>query len=337
MSATPDLYAYLLASAGKLEMRATAKLAEGTPDSVFEACVLLHEAARIERRALHALPSPPASVRLAATVEECFCLVEGLDPVGAAGAWARVVDERSLIPDDTTALLARLEPRYQQTLRDFQKLLGRCKTLMAHLRVGHGVPSTSSERASELRDVRRVLKRFPGAAMFWWRAYRLQDADGSFSDAWRSLSRARQLAPENPTYVALSLVLAVKALPPQEADEHLQRARAALDELGPEVCLMYAHAELERAEATRERAHWLNARDAVERGLSAPSTGELSKNLRATRLILDALLSGREPSIDILYKVGLGEEVAAAPPGDRVIELVAQRSKRQVSVSTMAA
>jgi hypothetical protein len=337
VSATPDLYTYLLASAGKLEMRATAKLAEGTPDSVFDACVLLHEAARIERRALHALLSPPAIARLTASVEECFCLVEGLDPTGAAGAWARVDHERSLIADDTTALLARLEPRYQQTLRDFQELLGRCKTLVAHLRVGHEVPSTPSERAAELRDVQKVLKRFPGAAIFWWRAYRLQEADGLFSDAWRSLSRARQLAPENPTYVALSLVLAVKALPPQEADEHLQQARAALDDFGPEVCLMYAHAELERAEKAHERTHWLNARDAVERGLSVPSTSELSKNLRATRLILDSLLAGREPSLDILYKVGLGEEVAAAPPGGKVVELVARRSKRQVSVSALAA
>ncbi len=337
MSSTTDLYTHLLAGAGKLELRATAKLAEGSSESIFEACVLLHEAARIERRALRALPAPPpAIVRLAAAVEECFCLVEGLDPTGAASAWEGVVRERALVPHDTT-LLTRVEPRYQRAIQDFQALLSQCKTLMAHLQVGHGVPPTSSARAAELRDVRRVLRRFPGAAMFWWRAYRLQEAEESFADAWLSLSKARRLAPDNPTYVALSLVLAVKALPPREADAQLQQAHATLDDLGPEACLMYAHAELERAEKTGERERWLRARDAIEQGLAASPAGNLYQNLKATRLIIECLLDGRAPSIDILYRVGLGEEVAAAPQGGNVIDLVARRSKQQISASPLAA
>lgn len=332
MSDVSEVYTLLLVGSGKLKMRATARLAEGTADSVFEACVLLHEAARAERRAIAALASCPATTRLTAVVEECFCLVEGRDPVGAAGAWARVLRERREVdPGVASALLARLEPRYVKASREFQARLAGCTTLVKHLQADGGVASSARERASELREVRRVLKDFPGSAMFWWRAYRLLEADGDLTPAWDALSNARRLEPENSRYHAISLVLAAKALPRHEADEQLQRVRASLDSLGPDVCLMYAHAELELARKSRKQARWQRARDAVERGLASAPSMWLSKNLRATRLILDSLLAGREPSFDILYDVGLGEEVATASPGGNVIELVTRLSKRQIN------
>lgn len=44
-----DVYAARLPASGKLKLRAKALLAEGTPAATFDACVLLHEAARTER------------------------------------------------------------------------------------------------------------------------------------------------------------------------------------------------------------------------------------------------------------------------------------------------
>jgi tetratricopeptide (TPR) repeat protein len=338
MTDTSDRYAQLLMTSSKHKMRATAKLAEATPAAIFEACVLLHEAARIERRALDELTSPSASTRLVAAIEECYCLIEGRDPPGAASAWELVVHERAQVDAATAAaMLARLEPKYHQALKGFQELLAKCKTLVANLRAGHSVSSSRDARAAELRDVKRVLRRFPGAAGFWWRRYRLEEADGSFGEAWAALSNARQLKPENPRYTAVSLILAVKALPLSEADAHVQQVRASLGAQGPEVCLMYAHAELELAESTRDRSRWQRAREAIELGLSQQPPPDLLKNLHATQLIVRSLLAGQEPTLDLLYEVGLGAEVAAAPPGGRVLDLVARRSHQQVSASPLAA
>ena len=47
-SVEQDVYGANLASSGKLKLRAKALLARGTSDAVFDACVLLHEAARKE-------------------------------------------------------------------------------------------------------------------------------------------------------------------------------------------------------------------------------------------------------------------------------------------------
>src|SRR5262249_45266098 len=94
MTDVSEVYEIGLVSSGKLKIRATARLAEGTPDAVFDACVLLHEAARIERRLAGVLPTCSAATRLAASVEECFCLLEGRDPPGAARVWGRILRER---------------------------------------------------------------------------------------------------------------------------------------------------------------------------------------------------------------------------------------------------
>jgi hypothetical protein len=76
--------------------------------------VLLHEAARLERRAVEVLPACPAPMRLAASVEECFCLVEGRNPPGAGEVWGRILREKRDVDGGTAeALLSRLTPRYE--------------------------------------------------------------------------------------------------------------------------------------------------------------------------------------------------------------------------------
>lgn len=74
-----DAYAQARSAAGKLKIKARAKLAYGEPDETFEACVVLHEAARIERRAVR-LVDATAETKLAALAEACACLLLGLDP-----------------------------------------------------------------------------------------------------------------------------------------------------------------------------------------------------------------------------------------------------------------
>ncbi|WP_437671212.1 hypothetical protein [Sorangium sp. So ce131] len=331
MTSGSELYEFGLASSGKLKLRATARLAEGGPDATFEACVLLHEAARLERRAAEVLPACPASTRLAASVEECFCLVEGRNPPGAGEVWGRILREKRDVDGGTAeALLSRLTPRYEASRRGFAKLIGSCTTLRQLRIAGALVPTSAAERARAAREVNLVLSKFPGIPGFWWAAYRLAEAGGDLETAWSALSRAHRLEPDNRQFTAMGVLVAARALSAGDADEHLGRARASLDRAGAEVCLMYALAEIELARADGARARWLRAREATGIGLVQARSEELRRELHATQLVLDSLLAGQDPTFDALYLAGLGAVAASAPPKSNVIELLSSEAERRV-------
>jgi hypothetical protein len=333
MTLVTDVYELNLATSGKLKLRATAHLAEGGAAPTFEACVLLHEAARIERRAVDALPRCPPSTRLAASIEECWCLVEGRDPPRAGGAWGHVLQDMGRVDGATaTAMLARLRPRHEESERQFRKLLAGCAHLVRLRGSGALVPPTKEEQRAVLRDVERVLEAFPGAISFWWASYRLLEAMGDRKGAWTSLGKARRLDPENRRFEAMSLLLAARSLPEEAADEILGRVRGSSDEVGAETYLMYALAEIELAKrATAPKERWSRALDAANAGLTqAPSEG-LRKNLKATQLLLTALLAGKEPTLDILYLAGLGESATTAHSTRNVVDLVTLLASRNVA------
>jgi hypothetical protein len=68
MSSARELHELNLVSSSTLKLRATALLAEGTGEAVFEACVRFHEAARLERKAVEALSPCPPETRLLGSV-----------------------------------------------------------------------------------------------------------------------------------------------------------------------------------------------------------------------------------------------------------------------------
>src|SRR5262249_48685099 len=118
------------------------------------------------------------------------------------------------------------------------------------------------------------------------------------------------------------------------ADEHLARIRGSFDTAGAAVCLMYALAELElakKAEAPQDR--WQRALDAANAGLGQAPPDGLRRNLKATQLVLQALLAGKEPTLDILYLAGLGESAAAAPSAGNVVDLVTRLASRSVAAN----
>lgn len=333
--AMQDIYQLALAATSRLKMRATSLLAEGDHDSVFEACVLFHEAARGERRAVDALPGFPPEGRLAAAIEECWCLLEGRDPQRAADAWGRVLRDRQTL-DATTAeaMLARLEPFFRTKLEEFARVLSCCAHLAALRAANTFVPATAQAQKDALREVIGVLDAFPGLIGFWWWRYRLTDALGKSKEAWGALTRARRLDPENRRFEAMSLLLAAHTFPAQEADVYLARARGSLAGAGPEVCLMYALAEVEigkKDPAPLDR--WRRAQEAVQVGLSSLPSPEIGRSLTAARLLLDALQAGREPTLDIFYQAGLGERAVTAPPRQGVIELLIALGSSQVAAN----
>lgn len=199
--ATPaaDVVEALLAASGTLKLRAKARVAEGGADALFEASVLLHEAARTERRALEAMPHRPPSARLATSIEECWCLVEGRDPARADEAWSRVLEELPLVDRETgEAMLARLRPRHEESQRAYRDLMAACPHLIEAGQTRVYLPPTKEGQRAVLREIERVLKAFPGAVAWWWDRHRLLDAMGEPEKSRQALERARLLDPDVP-------------------------------------------------------------------------------------------------------------------------------------------
>jgi hypothetical protein len=327
-----EVYQLNLASSGKLKLRAKALWADGGDHATFEACRLLHEAARLEQLAVNALPTCPPATRLAASVEECWCLVEGRDPPQAGQVWGRVLRDRRDVDEETAkAMLVRLTPRYQRTQSDFARLVAASPSMLmlSHLRKVAAL--SAGERARAQKEVARILREFPGCSSFWWMNYRLAEAAGNKAKAWDSIAKARHLAPDNSHFEAMSLLVAAWALPVRDADRYLDSARPRLDRTGSTVCLMYALAELNLARKGSEelrKMRWDHAQYAANAGLAqATSEGE-RVNLKAVQLILQELLAGREPTLDILYLAGLGAEAAMAKPQASVVDLVIDRVRQ---------
>ncbi len=337
-----DLYAANVASSGKLKLRAKGLLARGDTDSVFDACVLLHEAARIESSAIQALPVCPPVTFLTAAVETCWCLVEGFDPPRAADAWGDVLRAREGVETrQADAIVARLAPRYSAIQHEFARTLSTSATLLAIRDAARLVGLAAAERASARKELAVVLGRFPGAASFYWLGYRLAEADDDKEAAWAALENAGRLAPDNPRFRAMSLLVAAWALPRAAAEEHLAAVRGSLERAGAEICLMYAHAELtlaRKASAKERMSRWTRARDAAEAGIAQAGSEGLRRNLKATQLLLHELLAKRVPTTEILYLAGLSELAATAMPKADVLDLLTVRLRRTgASVGAAAA
>lgn len=324
--AVHDVYALNLATSGKLKLRAKSFLAEGSPESVFEACVLLHEAARVQQRAVSALSACPPATRLSSAAEECWCYVEGRDPPRAADAWGQVLRARQDI-DSTTAeaILARITPLFESSQREFASAVKSSSVLLAARDLGSLALLSATERDRARKELALILASFPGATSLWWLQYRLAEAADRKDDAWEALSRARRLAPENPRFLAMSLLVATWALSRAEAEKHIAPVRASFDRLGAEVCLLYACSEMmlaRKAPSAERRTRWQRGLDAAQAGLAQVEAEGLRKNLRAAQMLLQALLAGRKPTMDILYLAGLSDLALASQRSADVAEVL---------------
>jgi hypothetical protein len=324
-----DVYELSLASSGKLKLRAKALLAEGTPDAVFRACILLHEAARIQRRAIGALPACPPVTLLSSRVEECWCFVEGRDPLRAAVTWGEMLRAWEGVEAATAeAIVSRLAPRFRAFQQEFARLA--TPRLIAMADAGPGAGLSRVEGAKARKDLDVMLARFPGAVNFWSMRCHLAEREGDKLGAWDALGRARQLDPGDPTLAALGLGLAPWALPPADAEQYLAGVRGTIEEAEADICLMYALAEIVLARRARqdERAlRWGRARGAAEAGRARTTSLGLRRYLTAVQLLLDELVAGREPTMEILYKAGLGEAAAMEKPDANVVDFLTDRSR----------
>jgi hypothetical protein len=313
-----DAYRLALSEAGKLKLRASALLAEGGWERVIDAAVLFQAAARAEARSLLALEHVPVETRLAATIEECWCLLEGGDPASAALAWDRVrVASEQVLPEVASSMRSRLDPVYLARTRAYAMAIRRCKMLTALRPTGSFVPPTKGQRARVDRELSRLLQDFPGVASFWWAKYRLAEADGDAERAWAAIRTACRLQPQNARFASISLLLAARTRPLKETDELLD---AAIDGAAPEVALLYAFAQIElarRAPQSRGR-RFEKAIRATEVGLAGGPREGLRRHLTAARLLAGEFAAGREATVDILYRAGLGDLAASTPPAKKL-------------------
>jgi hypothetical protein len=308
-----DAYRLALDGTGRHKMRALSLLAEGTRESRFEAAALLHDVARAEQRAVRALEQLSHEVRLAASVERCWSLIEGLDPPAAANAYGEVLRASEALSDEQSdAMRARLDPKFAKVQKAYANALVRAPTLQ-HLGAQRSLGHVKD------KELEALLEEFPGVAKLWFaRGLAAKNA----KDAWRSIRRAARLEPEDDRFRAGSLQLVGQVLSGDELREFLDAAYESLSTSRADVCLFYALAEIEYAQGNggnkvARRASLSRAREASLEGESrSASVANVETGLRpalhAVRILADTILAGRKPEVAVLYEAGLGELVVTA-------------------------
>jgi hypothetical protein len=319
-------YATALSEAAKLKLRAKSLLVEGDP---FKSAVLFYHAARSEAKALQVLDGPPVATQLASLAEQCWCLLDGFDPPGAATLWGRLLTIADS-GEDARAITTKVRRRFKAEIDRFRSLYSKHRTLQSG-RLTTFAPSSPTERRRLQKELKSMLNVFPGIPHLWWALYRVADADGRLKDAWTMLGNADELDPYNPAFEAMRLWLAPQAVNETEASRILDSAflRIQTQQAHSAVCLNYALAELALAKRKPSDERLRRAQHSVFQGLSRAPYEKLRKYLSATGLMLDAKLAGQEFTVDILYRAGLGEIVSEMNVGTaaEIVHVLTGRAK----------
>lgn len=312
MSAPLELYRLQLPVSGKLKFRAMALMAEGGEEGRIEAAAMLREAARIERRCVELLPHAPPETRLAAVIEECGCLLAAGDPPGAAEAWRRVQRERELVTTEVaSSMLSRLEPRFREEMARFQLAL-RAAPVFRGCSQGAQLPLYRTRERRRLEaELARLTVQFPGFPVLWWTYFLLAFAAESLDRAGAALDVFGRLEPGDPGYEAEHLALDLLRFPDRQL-ELLDASYRRIDHAPWQLCYVHAMAEIRLARATGEKDRLTRAQAAAGEGLRRDPPDSFRRWLRAIQLLADDGLRGREPTMDILYAVGLRQDAAYA-------------------------
>jgi hypothetical protein len=334
-----DAYRVARAESGKLKLRATALLADGGPDERFEAACLLHEAARAEARALRILDAPPPTVRLTSAVERCACLIEGLDPPGAALAWGEVLDASRPVPEPTAlALRAKIQTKRASQARGWSKALRGAPVFVKTMWSAGGASADRAHRSGLGQETRALLALFPGVAGLWLALSSNEEDDGNLKGAWAAVQHARRLDPEDAQVWARTLFVAARALGRVEAQAYLDQVHARLESAPWDLCLAAAAVELIMARRFgHDPARRARALAATIEGESRPDApGGARKCFRALHLLLSELLAGRPPTEEILFRAGLGARMAWRAPAARRTATVEEVLLRQIHEAVSA-
>jgi len=309
-----DEYLALVAKSGKRKFRATSLLPYGDEQSRFEAAVLFHEAAAIEGQALSLLDDLSIEVRLGAAIEQCACLVLGLDVVDSARAWREVEEISAGLPAEVaSAHRDRLDPLYQEARRDLFKLLERAPILVRAKFQWEKVaePDKPGARA----EIAALLDRFPGEAMFHLIAAKAAIDEARIDELRWAVQRAHRLLPGSPLLRAYWLVMLgdLLAYPDAtmsqtEAEDELARTYEDLQRRPADavVYLGFIFASLAAFYVTRSRGedaevHQQRALWAAEEGAKQPSV--ISQDVHTYFLAAGHLISLLTAKMDAVMSI----------------------------------
>ncbi|HWO19526.1 MAG TPA: hypothetical protein VNO30_12150, partial [Kofleriaceae bacterium] len=170
------------------------------------------------------------------------------------------------------------------------------------------------------REVDRFLKVFPGDARVWSiRSFRHVQA-GDVTAAWEAIQRARELMPEETMFVGMELELVPRHLPPARAEAHLAGIYTQIErgDANVDICIGFVGAAIQLAKKGRHREKLLRQalHTAIAGFRAADPWPNYRKIFRVFELSLQEMLAGRKPTVEILYRCGLGRFATAAEQAD---------------------
>jgi hypothetical protein len=306
-----------LLEASKLKLSAKAHLAEGGKDARFEAAELYHAAARAERRALLATDAPSPEARLASAIEQCACLILGLDPSEVlSDAWPQVLIESDAVEAETASTMRlRINDMWAAFFKKYEAMRRKMPRLDAWENAGYlrGVARSMDS------EIAAYLEEFPGDAMFYALRSVSRFEAGDNDGAWEAIQRARTLRPDFPEFDGWRLRIASECRPISEARTQLSLAYASIErgQASPDVCHGFVFAAMDlvpKIKSVKDRRDLLEqilvaTQEALGAGLS-PLTRTIFSTVRG---IAKEMLAGRKPDREILFRFGLGHLAAADP------------------------
>lgn len=310
-TALNTLYELLLAQTSAMKLSAP-RLRVGSDDGPFEAAVVLHEAARIEARAVASLGPVDAATRLRAAVERCGTLLEAGDATTVVReAWPQALEVAEALPAEVARLhLWAVEPTVRRLLDALDEMVERWPHL-AQLQAalsGQGRAPVGALR----RELHAYLKRFPGDGAAWlylalveWRLAKDVDA------AWVAVTRLRRLEPQLDAAMLVELGVAIEVLPSSELRERL---RPLVTELGAgrgsaPLALVVAAGFVRLGREPSARPDDLDLAEAAARHGLFSSRGARGARplLRAVLAFIEDARAGRPLGEEVFRRVGLPE------------------------------
>jgi hypothetical protein len=290
----PAPYRLVVLEAGKLKLAAKARLAEGGQVAPYEAAVLYHAAARAEQRALLARELPSPEARLASAIERCASLILGFDATAVLDVgWADVLVASAAVEEKTAAAMrTRIDEMMSSFIEKYRKVVEKKPAFDVSRETRRLVGSPRSVRLA----LDRCLKAFPDDAFMWALRSSSYFEDGDVAAAWEAIRRARELMPEETSFVGWEIRLVAKHLPTAQAEARLAGAHAEIErgEASADVCGGFIVAAMDLVPKSAHRAELLGqAIHAAREGVrAAPRQSEEQKVFRAMELGLREMLAG---------------------------------------------
>jgi hypothetical protein len=314
-------YVDTLSEATRLKLRAANILLGNAEEAAYQAAVVYHEAYRAEARALRALDGPSRETALRSLVEQCGCLVDGLDPSGAHSLWGRILNEEQRLPRRAyNALTSYLRDRSVKFNDRLDAILAKGPAEMRDDPFLFGITIARDEamRRRATAFFTQVVAAFPGDAQFWMlRALVAAEA----GEAWKSIRRSRALMPDMPAYEMVALLI---VLGQTGRREYVKSAFEKLSsEAQPEaaVCYGVSFAASIIALDDRDNAFWRIARDASILGERLVPPQKLEAGVfRFFSLLATEKLAGREPTPELASRAGLPIPIGSRDSMKRVLE-----------------